>query len=109
VNLPLHYARDGQPMTRPQWMEKRGDRSYAHVAITAIGDDVEVSTVWIGVDFNIDSGPPLTFETRVFGGQYDGRMWRWPNENVALAGHDHAVALVREGVGVEGSGEDRGA
>jgi hypothetical protein len=105
----LFYARDGQPMTQAEWMEKFEDMTYRHVAVTAIGEDVEVSTVWIGLDYNFWGGPPLVLETVVFGGDLDGEMRRYPNENAALAGHDQMVALVREGVGVEGSGEDRGA
>jgi hypothetical protein len=105
----LFYARNGRPMTHAEWMVKVGDLSYAHIAVTAIGEDVEVSTVWIGLDYNFGYGPPLPLETLIFGGPYDGQMWRWPNEDAALAGHDQIVALAREGVGVEGSGEDRGA
>jgi hypothetical protein len=52
--------------------------------------------VWIGIDYRMRPGPPLIFETMIFGGPLDQTQWRWPSEEAALAGHDQAVALVRD-------------
>ena len=50
-----------------RWFEK-ADR---HVAITK-KDDVQVSTVFLGINYNWVEGPPLLFETAIFGGSQDG-------------------------------------
>lgn len=75
------------------------DIAYKHVGVTAIDDETEVSTVWMGLDHNFfGEGPPLIFETMIFGGPLDGQRWRWPTEEAALAGHDQVVELCREEV-----------
>jgi hypothetical protein len=94
------YDRNGTPISLERYSELLQDLAYRHVRVTAIGDDVEVSTVWLGIDHNFTRvGPPLIFETLVFGGALDGQGERWPNEDAAFAGHDQWVARVREGVG----------
>ena len=71
------------------------------IARTRVGDDVEVSTVWIGLDYSFGRGAPLIYETMIFGGPHDERQWRYPNRDAALAGHDQAVALAREAAALE--------
>lgn len=90
------YDRDGEPMDMFAFSERLMDMAYKHVALTAIDDECEVSTVWIGTDVSFGEGPPLIFETMIFGGPLDEQQWRWPNEEAALAGHDQVVALCRE-------------
>jgi hypothetical protein len=36
------------------------------VAETTLPDGTWVSTVWLGIDYNFGTGPPLIFETMVF-------------------------------------------
>ena len=62
-------------------------------------DGQEVSTVFLGRDlgFGFGDGPPLVFETMVFGGPYDLREFRWPTRVTAQAGHDQIVAALRAG------------
>jgi hypothetical protein len=56
----------------------------------------------MGIDHNFtDQGPPLIFETMVFGGEYDGYQWRWATLEGAEAGHEQAVAFVKEHLEVE--------
>jgi hypothetical protein len=44
---------------------------------TVISDDCVVSSVFLVLDHNFsDEGLPILFETLVFGGPYDGAMWR---------------------------------
>jgi hypothetical protein len=95
---PIYYDRAGHPISAEAWGELHADLGYIIVAKTPIGDDAEVSTVWTGLDLGLREGPPLIFETMIFGGDHDGRQWRYPNEVAALAGHDQAVALAREAV-----------
>jgi hypothetical protein len=89
-----YYDFDGEPITMWQWAELwHSDR---HVQLTTVGD-VEVSTVWLGLNHNFGlDGPPLIFESMVFGGILDGEQCRYPNWNAALAGHDQLVAQVRD-------------
>jgi hypothetical protein len=58
------------------------------------GDDsIEVSTVFLGMDHRFSGkGPPVLFETLVFGGPLDGLMERYCTRDEALAGHQ-AICL----------------
>jgi hypothetical protein len=67
------------------------------VAKTQLGD-VEVSTVFLGLDHAWGYGPPLLFETLIFGGPYDGEMDRYSTWDEATAGHERFVAALRRGV-----------
>lgn len=60
------------------------------VAKTTLQDGSEVSTVFLGLDHNFSKfGPPLLFETMIFGGPRDGEQWRsWEEAEV---GHAQAV------------------
>lgn len=65
------------------------------VAHAHIGD-VEVSTVFLGIDF--DSGIrefPVVFETRVFGGPLDQERELYATWDGAIAGHNRWCAEVR--------------
>lgn len=51
-------------------------------------DDVLVSTVFLGIDHSfIGDGPPVLWETLVFGGEHDGEMSRYTSYEEALEGH----------------------
>ena len=57
------------------------------VARTAHGG-VIVSTVFLGLDHNWGDGPPLLFETMVFGGEHDEEQERYATWDEAVAGHE---------------------
>jgi len=78
-----------------RWFE--ANRLNRHVGDTTI-DGVRVSTVFLGVDHQWGSGPPLIFETMIFGGPYDSYEWRWTTRAQASANHDQAVAAIRDGL-----------
>jgi hypothetical protein len=47
-----------------------------------------ISTVFLGIDHNLEGdGPPLLFETMVFGGKLDQEQDRYATYDEALAGH----------------------
>jgi len=71
------------------WLET-ADRS---VQKTAFGE-VEVSTVFLGLDHSF-GGRPMLFETMIFGGPLDGYQERYSTWSEAEAGHDVACALAR--------------
>lgn len=54
-----------------------------------------VSTVFLGLDHNWGRGPPLLFETLIFGGPLHDEMWRYPTWDAAVAGHTAAVQAVK--------------
>jgi hypothetical protein len=58
---------------------------------------VMVSTVFLGLDHNFStSGPPVLWETLVFGGPLDGEMDRYTSRAAALAGHQAMCRRVSE-------------
>ncbi len=50
-------------------------------------DNVRVSTVFLGLDHSFGQGPPLLFETMVFGGEHHGDMDRYSTWEQAEKGH----------------------
>lgn len=62
---------------------------------TQINEDVMVSTVFLGLDHQYGDGPPLIFETMVFGGSCDEATYRYSTWDQAVEGHDKAVRKVR--------------
>lgn len=58
--------------------------------------EISVSTVFSGIDYNfLGDGPPILWETMVFGGKYDGDRERYSSYDDALMGHEKMVRLVR--------------
>lgn len=95
----LHYYDiDGNPIEMLEWAELFEDDSYKRVALDEIGD-VQVSTVWLGLDHNWADGPPIIFETMVFGGDMDQCMQRYSTKEAALQGHQLLVDHIRGGNG----------
>jgi hypothetical protein len=79
------------------WAKSLGDSSARIVRRDEIGD-VVVSTVWLGLDHNFGGkGPPLIFETMVFGGTNSEYQERYSTEAAAIAGHERIAAAVKEG------------
>lgn len=89
-----YYDWEGRPITSDQWTVLLADER--HIGLDQVGD-VEVSTVYIGIDHGHGlSERPLIFESMLFGGDYDGWAWRYATEREARAGHAHLVAAVQE-------------
>ena len=87
-----YYDRQGRPITQEQWTaEWSGDR---HVAITDLGALGRISTVYLGLNHAYGGGPPLIFETMIFGGPMDQYQDRYSTEEQAAAGHSFAVQAV---------------
>lgn len=75
-------------MTWARWFES-ADRV---VAKSEVGD-ARVSTVFLGVDHSWGEGPPLLFETMIFGGPHDEYQNRCSTWEQAEAMHAEAVRL----------------
>ena len=105
-----HYTLvDREPVkleTLKAWVEEvaRRDRIAAEtgvdpwrVGLAEIGE-VEISTVFLGLDQNhLRRGPPVLFETMIFGGRLDHFQNRCATWAEAEAMHAEAVRLVRAG------------
>ncbi len=95
-----HYIEDEHGAAVPignlfdwgRWMAT-ADRQVAHHIVS---DGVSVSTVFLGLDHQFGlNGPPMLYETLVFGGPLDGEMERYPTRTLAVIGHAEMVARVR--------------
>jgi len=59
--------------------------------------DIEVSTVFLAMNHNYGNyGPPLLFETMIFGGEHDQDQWRCSTWEEAISQHERAVKLLTE-------------
>ncbi len=93
------YDWEGNPITTSQWARLFNDER--HVGEDDIGG-VTVSTVWMGIDYAVFfEGPPLIFETMIFGGPYDQWQWRYSTVEEAREGHARIVGLLRTGQEIE--------
>jgi hypothetical protein len=93
---PFYYDRGGRPIDVHRWAELYESSNDRRVAADDLPGGVLVSTVFLGIDHNFDpAGPPLIFETMVFGGPYDQETWRYATEAQALATHRQIVAVLR--------------
>ncbi len=67
------------------------------VSKTVVSTGVEVSTVFLGFDHGFsEDGPPILFESLVFGGPLDDEMVRYATYDESLAGHRDLVARSRK-------------
>lgn len=91
-----YYVLDGkiprQVATAREWSDEF-EQGTRRVARDVIGD-VTISTVFLGLNHNWGEGPPLLFETMIFGGPHDGDCFRCSTWEEAEAQHKMALALV---------------
>jgi hypothetical protein len=96
--MDLYFDRQGQPISLEQWQSLfEEDRT---VALTDLGTQGTVSTVYLGLNYALGDGPPLIYETMMFGGPMDTLMLaRYSTEEQAKAGHQAVLdALLRHGL-----------
>jgi hypothetical protein len=75
-----------------QWFEKEENRRVLRTRI----DDAEVSTVFLGLDQNfLQGGPPVLWESLIFGGRYNREMRRYRSREDAIVGHFEMVDMCR--------------
>jgi hypothetical protein len=85
------------PLEWGRWFET-AERHVAHDMDEGEGAaHVRVSTVFLGLDHNFwGNGPPILWETLVFGGPLDGEMDRYTSRADALRGHQAMCRRVSE-------------
>jgi len=79
-----------------EWAEgfQAGRKGWERMAFTKVYG-VKVSTVFLGLDHNYEQiGPPIVFETMVFGGPLDREQIRYATADEALVGHEAMVERV---------------
>jgi hypothetical protein len=77
-------------MTWAKWFEEHiNDRIVAR----SEKGDVQVSTVFLGLNHQWGEGPPLIFETMIFGGEHDQWQERCSTWDQAEAQHAEACKL----------------
>lgn len=94
--MERHFILKGkkvQPASLMEWARyfETADR---HVGLTKCFFG-EISTVFLGLNHNCGTGPPLIFETMVFGGPLDEDMDRYATYGEAEKGHIKWVRKVR--------------
>lgn len=90
----LTDTREPQSATLLEW-GKWFQEDKRRVGYDEVGK-VTVSTVFLGVDHRFTDGPPLLFETMIFGGAHDQYQTRCSTWAQAEAMHAAALALVRD-------------
>jgi hypothetical protein len=80
------------------WMERSAyDRSRVIAEDRDEGDPahiVRVSTVFLGLDYQFGNGPPVLWETMIFGGVRNGEQRRYTSRAAALIGHQEMCERV---------------
>jgi hypothetical protein len=109
IESGLYYNRRGEQVgTSEASALILGDRHVARTHLVVDGVPVIVSTVHLVFDHQYSDGPPLIFETMVFGVADDNPQWRYSTEEEAKLGHQKVVELLRlrvpDGLGVAGYG-----
>lgn len=92
------YILDGHtPVPVDDLMEWAGkiEKQDRRVALTE-QDGITVSTVFLGLDHSMNSGPPVLFETMIFGGKEDQYCERYCTWEEAEKGHEEAVKIAFE-------------
>ena len=87
-----YYSPDGEPITFDEYLRVATAENEI-VGRDEIGD-ILVSTIWLGMNHQWGAGPPLIFETMIFGGEHDQWQERYSTRAEAEAGHAAALALV---------------
>lgn len=91
----LNDKKEAVPADLMEWGRFFENSENRIVAKTAIGNS-EISTVFPGLDHSFSGdGPPLLYETMIFGGMHDEYQRRCSTWVEAEAMHEKAVNLVR--------------
>jgi hypothetical protein len=93
-----YYVLDasGEPQPEPdpiayaRW--KEANHAACVVARTEVAPGCTVSTVFLGIDHAFRGGPPVLWESMIFGGALDGMQRRYISRANAISGHEILVA-----------------
>ncbi len=83
------------PVSFKEWIFQDKKESW-RVGLTDCGNNVTVSTVFLGLNHNWGDGEPLLYETMVFGGKLHNEMERYSTVEQAREGHERMVQRVKD-------------
>ena len=94
-----------KPVNKPvlesvKWMENNPNRkTVGYDKLTDLnGDEVRVSTVFLGLDHAYVGGKPILWETMIFGGTHDQEYQeRYSSYEQAIEGHQKAINFIKTG------------
>ena len=98
-----YYDREGREITMEEWSGLFGTHDYQRIVKTEVefpgtGQEVTVSTVWLGLDHGWGSTRPVIFETMIFGlGEEYEPQFRYSTEDEAREHHLVCVELLKAG------------
>jgi len=94
-----HYILDGKKPVPVkdllEWAKLHNPRNNI-VKQTKLPDDVRISTVFLGIDHAFMGGPPILFETMIFGGEHDQYQRRYSTWEEAEQGHQETIEMIFE-------------
>lgn len=88
------WMETGNRVLKQDYVE--GERRTVKLSGREYQQSVGVSTVFLGLDHGFGEGPPVLWESMVFGTSLDGEQRRYTSRAAALEGHAELVALARE-------------
>lgn len=69
------------------------EQSHSRILQQDSANGIKVSTVFLGLDHSFADGPPLLWETMIFGGEHDQYQERYSTRAQAIEGHNVALEL----------------
>jgi hypothetical protein len=96
-----YVIRDGEPVLEPDFLiwarENWGSNDRVLAETIIIPDEVRVSTIFTGVNTDYQkTGPPMLWETMIFGGPLSMEQVRYRSPEAALAGHEAMVLRAKD-------------
>lgn len=73
------------------YWELINERRIAFTNIVGINGNIDISTIFLGLDHQFGSGEPILFETCIFGGDRDQEITRYHTYDQAVEGHKNIV------------------
>jgi hypothetical protein len=93
-----YFDQEGNPITHDQWLDIYAKIDERRLGKTQMGR-FYISTVWLGLNYRYNPGPPLIFETMIFDSEKnhsDIGCQRYSTKLEALAGHIDAIEWVQK-------------
>lgn len=77
------------------WRQAFDGRWCTRTSVVVDGEELVISTVFLGLDHRWDGdGPPILYETSVFGGHFDQYTKRYCTRKEAIEGHKATIDMV---------------
>lgn len=93
----LSYSAYGKPVQLADSFFRENRRHQRVTEFRLRDHDYQLSTVLLPFDHSFGHGPPLMWETMIFGGMssIDVHMWRYGSRAAAYSAHDHITVLIQ--------------